>query len=144
MFFFAFVSQINWISFSFSFVNTDIQYEQQIQRWPILNNIPFMCPPPCDHLSAPPSPFLPFGVFSSQNAPSQSVCQVSFTCSWTLHKLVLAGSTGSSHLSTKQIVNSRFMPRGCDTSTTHSPNMFLHRAANRIKGNICSSAAAHI
>lgn len=46
----------------------------------------------------------------------------------------VAGSTGSALLSTKQTVNSRFMPLGYDTSTTYSPNIFLHGTANRKKG----------
>lgn len=40
----------------------------------------------------------------------------------------VAASTGSALLSAKQTVNSRSVPRGCDTSTTHRPNMFLHEA----------------
>lgn len=116
-----------------------------IPRWPILNNVPFMCPLLWSFVSSPP----PFTLPLILGFPAVRQLQVSLSGTFYLQlnsapPPVVAGSTGSTLLSTKQTVNSRFMPRGCDTSTTHSPNMFLHGAANRKKGRMCSSAAARI
>lgn len=127
-------ARISWIStVGRSFVNTDTQYERLIQRWPILNNVPFMCPLLWSFVSSlfhPPS-HLAF--------PAVRQLQVSLSGKFYLQlnsapPPIVAGSTGSALLSIKQTVNSRFVPQGCDTSTTHCLNMFLHGAANREKG----------
>ncbi len=93
------------------------------QRWPILNNDPFMCPLLWSFVSSPLHPPSHLGV------PAVRQLQVSLSGKFYLllnsaPPLFVAGSTGSTLLSTKQTVNSSFMPLGCDTSTTYSSNMF--------------------
>ena len=114
-------------------MNTDIQYEWLIRR----NNVPFICPLLWSSVSAPPLPPSRVGF------PALRQLQVSLSGTFYLQlnsapPPPVASSTGSALLSTKQMVNSRFMSSGCNISTTHTLNMFLHEVPNSDKGGFAA------
>lgn len=97
-----------------------------------------LCVASCDHLSVPSTPTLTPAP-CRLGFPAVRQLQVSLSGEFYLQlnsapPPALASSTGSALLSTKQTVNSRFMSWGCETSTKHRPNMFLHEASSEKGG----------